>query len=288
VSGREDEAMKNAFLAAQAVLVVGLAAATVALFVRTSGVERDSIQTDANPASPEVAAASAASGMPADDRVDALEARLAALEREMAKLTEGAKAGRKPEPGPQASSASGASASGPAAPGGEAASGTLTREDVRKLVGEELERRYKEWGEQAAASWTSNLPKKTIEEVSRELNLGADAESKIRTLYRDLEKEGMMILFGVKDEAGLEALKAQLREAEVNPELKGALREKIVLNWTLYQNQVSALYVKADSALRKILEEKKLQEFYKYDVHLSDPEFPDIEKMFFSEDKKEK
>jgi hypothetical protein len=89
----------------------------------------------------------------------------------------------------------------------------------------------------------------------------------------------------VKDDAGLEDLKSQLRRAEYDKELKDSLREKLATSWTLNQSKVSLLYVKADSDLRKIMPSDTLAKFYKYDVQLKNPEFPDIEKMFYGTEK---
>jgi hypothetical protein len=211
------------------------------------------------------------------------ESRLAALEERVSRLEladGGKQAGSGVEdPGDAPSPTGSAEAAGtdPSGPGGLSPE---AKKAVEKLVDEGISKKVAEWQKQWSSAYKKPR-KKTIEEVGRILELRPDQTSRIRDLYRGLEREGMKILFGLEEDKELDALKSQLRQAEFDPELKESLREKIYLNWTLYQNRITALYVKADSSLRKIMDRKKLADFYKYKVELDDPEFPDVEKMFF-------
>ncbi|MHC4601086.1 MAG: hypothetical protein ACYS47_18995 [Planctomycetota bacterium] len=165
----------------------------------------------------------------------------------------------------------------------------VTRGEVKKLVEKQLEDSWRQWRESQRAAWEErrNRKKKTVREVARELAFTPDQERTVFDTYKEMEKETMKILFEIKDDKDLETLKAQLKEAEFDPELKAKLREKISVNWTLYQKQVEVLWVKADAKMRKAIPAKKLEQFYRADPDIGDGEYPDLEKMFFSEEEGE-
>ncbi|MHC5038631.1 MAG: hypothetical protein ACYTHM_15070 [Planctomycetota bacterium] len=272
--------VNSAFLA---LLIAGFAV----LYVKTFESEEAVIRADA-------ASSGTGTGTASTEAVrgdlDAINRRLAALETRCQALQEKLEAvqsraadrpsgsGKPPAEGDGAETKE-----GPADPEGVGEAGPLKRGDIQQLVDKAVDKKLQELQEQWYGSRTRRQ-KKTLREVARELNLTSDQEMKIGDLYQGLEREAMKVLFGLEDDKALETLKAQLREAEVNPELKASLREKIDVNWTLYRNQISAIYVRADAGLRKILNEEQLKQFYGYDVELDEREFPDIEKMFYGEE----
>jgi hypothetical protein len=246
----------------------------------------------ASPPPTAVEAQPAADPEPAD-RVVALEARVAALEAALERSARDARGGAAGA-GAEAPPASAALDSPPAAidtepvpgaaPGGEDPQALVRRHEVRALVEAELARARDERRQQAAAA---AKPKRTLREVSRELSLAPAQEEQVRVLYQDMEREAMRILFAVEDDAGLEELKAQLAQVELDPALKARLRERVAVNWTRSSSEIGVLYVQLDARLREVMDRETLERFYGFDVELAEREFPDIEETFFRDEEDE-
>jgi hypothetical protein len=165
----------------------------------------------------------------------------------------------------------------------------VTRGELAALV----ERRFaaKAAAEKAAiakkqAEWAKakgkGRPKRTIAEVSRELQLSPVQETQIRGFYQQLERESIRVLFDCAPK-DLDAVKAEMLQAQNDPQLHAELREKISVNWALHANELTALWVQLDARLRRVLGPKTLAEFYKSDVQLEQRAFPDVVATFFPE-----
>lgn len=210
-------------------------------------------------------------------RIQELEARVVKLEARPAPAASDTPSAARPTP--SAGEPSALPAGDPAAP--------VTRGDVTKIVAAELRRRdaaRKKAAASAAKQW--QRPKKKLPEVARELGLDARQEGEIRTLYRKLGDESMKVLFEVKDGKGLDALKVQLEQAKHDPQLYEKLRAQVSINWTKHGTKFRVMWVKLDQDLRKVMPEDTLKKFYRYDVKLANPEWPDLLKMFFTPKKK--
>lgn len=212
-------------------------------------------------------------------RVAELEARLKKREAVPARL-----------PAPASSPA--AVAPGAAAPSAELEGEAVPvkRAEVAALVKDQLEaelaaRRKREEEERKArqAQRRQGKPRKTVAELGRELNLTPTQETGIRDALSGLTREAIQILFQAEGDTGLAAVKEQLRLAQFDPALKEQLRQKVTLNYTLHAAEVSALSVKLDSNLRKLVEPEQLGKIYQYDVKPANPEFPDLREFFWGQ-----
>jgi hypothetical protein len=168
--------------------------------------------------------------------------------------------------------------------GSASASQPVRRDEVRALVVAELEKRRRQReAKRKQAAKKAKKPRRTLREVAQELNLQPHQEREIRGHLEHIERETMRVLFELGPDADLKLLEAQLEQAKHDPELKEKLRETVAVSWTKNQANFWALYVKLDAKLRKVLPKDTLAGFYKYDVKLEVPRFPDIEKFFFKE-----
>jgi hypothetical protein len=158
----------------------------------------------------------------------------------------------------------------------------VTRGELKAMVKTQLaaqqKKQWEDWGKK------NKKPKKSIPEVARELNLTPQQGQDVRAPYKDLEGQSMAKLFGIETD-GLETLKKQLAQAEWDPDLKAQLRETIAVNWTRQQAEFGVLYVQLDARLRKVMDAETLARFYRFEVALAEPGYPDIEAMFFPENK---
>lgn len=155
----------------------------------------------------------------------------------------------------------------------------LSKDELKELVKAQI----KEVNEEAKKEWAKKAKEgrkeKTLSAVSEELNLSANQEQDISQLIEGLERESFKVLFKVKDEE-LNTLLQQLEQAKTNPKLKAELREKMMINWTKNSKDVSVLYIKFDSQLRKMLPSEKVQKFYSYKVRRDNSPYPDLEEYF--------
>ncbi|MDF1662105.1 MAG: hypothetical protein P1V97_10055 [Planctomycetota bacterium] len=206
-------------------------------------------------------------------RVDALELRVGELKSQLAQArkemkeaapTLGEKAGVKGED------------SGLAMSEGIEVSKAALKKLVKAQIKEVNEEAKKEW---AAKAKNGGRKSKNLSAVSEELNLSANQEQDIGNLIEGLEKEAYKTLFKVKDEE-LNTLLQQLQQAKTDPKLKSELREKMMINWTKNSKDISVLYIKFDSQLRKILPADQVQKFYSYKVKRDNSPYPDLEEYF--------
>jgi len=269
--------MKNGLLFVNSILLLGMAAGFTFLFIKVEKLQKEEFSALLDPAfSKGDAGAPGTAGPERDAReIQTLKKRVADLEKTVGKLSKKAPA-RDAEEDPPPSAASEKKDDGkvplPDAP--------LSRKEVPKLVAEHFKKELDKYWKDAQKAAVK--PKKTIDVIARELNLTSGQEMEIDTIYRDVSRDMMKVLFNVKDDTELENLKTQLERAEYDKELKDRLREKAATNWVINQTKFSLLYMKVDTKLRKILPADVLQKFYKYDVQRKKPEFPDIQKMFWA------
>ncbi|MBL4848295.1 MAG: hypothetical protein JKY65_22480, partial [Planctomycetes bacterium] len=146
------------------------------------------------------------------------------------------------------------------------------------------ERRKARDARRAQAAAKAKKPKRTLSQVTQELALTPQQSTTIQSHLEDLEGESMRILFALQPEANLLELQAQLEQSKHDPALTEKLRETVAINWTRNQKEFWVLYVKLDAKLRKVLPKETLAKFYRYDVSLDAPNYPDMETFF---DKKE-
>lgn len=229
---------------------------------------------------------------PLEQRLEAIEAALAKMsraaeDRAAAPGTAAEQGGDAAAPG-EAGLGDPAAASGPAsAPGpGRALKQESVREIVREVLRQEEEERKKKAEENQDSKDSSGKPKKTISEVAKDLGLTMDQEQKLRDLHRDMSNELMKVLFEVPDDEGLIHLKAKLKEAEYNPETKAQLAEKLVYNWAMSQQKVTAVLLRAWTRTSAFMSPDQIKALDKYDLQQEKPEWPDIEKMFFPKEEK--
>ncbi len=238
------------------------------------------------------------------DRMDAVMHRLDSIETRLGEIAQIAK----PSGSAGGAAAPGPGSDGPGKPEGQDASKadpgaapeagrsgmSLPRDEIKKIVreairDEEEERARKAEIEKEGEGKEQRKPKKTISEVAKELGLSLEQEQKLQDLHRDMSNDLMKVLFEVPDDQGLPQLRAQLKEAEHNPEVKQQLAEKLVYNWTISQTKVTAVVLKAYTRVASFLKPDQVKAIDKYDLQADKPEWPDIEKMFFPkpEEKKE-
>jgi hypothetical protein len=167
----------------------------------------------------------------------------------------------------------------PAGQGGHDPASPVTYGEFDGLVAAYLARRE---AEQREAWKSAARPKLPLREVSQKLALDPRQEASIRELYHQLERDSMKVLFQV-DDAGLEALKAELAQAEHDPQVHARLREQVAVTWTRSSSEVGVLWVRLDARLRELLGPELLEDYYRYDVQLEDKEFPDVRKLLFPE-----
>jgi hypothetical protein len=268
--------MKNILLVANTLLILALGAGLAFVYERGRRGNADRLTPQS------ASAANAATAAPADtgaldallDRVEALERRVESLgERAVARSGSGAPRGEETDEGAQPQ--------GPDAPAGEGTkkAAPLSEEEVRKLAKKQIEEEMKKAREQWRQS--TRRQKKSLREIAKEIKLTAHQETEVDRVYREFGRDIMKVLFDVKDDAGLEDLKTQLSQCEYDKDLRDRLREQAATNYTVHGQKVSLLYVKLDSELRKSIPSETVAKLYRYDVELENPEFPDIERMFW-------
>lgn len=163
----------------------------------------------------------------------------------------------------------------------ESSAGALDRVQVKALIQRELEeRRRAREAQQAQAAAQAKKPKRTLAQVTQELSLTPVQATKIQTHLEDIERESMRILFALDPDNDLVELQAQLELSKQDPALKEKLREQVSISWTRNQKEFWVLYVKLDTKLRKLLPKETLADFYRYEVRLDRPNFPDMESFF--------
>jgi hypothetical protein len=269
--------MKNGLLFVNSVLLLGMAAGFIFLFMKVEKLQEEEFSTTLDPASSKTdAGAQSKAPEPDAGEVQALKKRIADLEKTVEKLSEKA-ADREGEEDPTALAASGKKDDGKVSP----PDAPLSRKEVHKLVADQFKKELDKYWKNAQKA--AVRPKKTIDVIARELNLTSQQEMEIDNIYRDVSRDMMKVLFNIKNDTELENLKTKLRQAEYDKELKDQLREKASTNWVLNQTKFSLLNMKVDTRLRRILPADVLAKFYKYDVQRKKPEFPDIQKMFWGQ-----
>lgn len=206
-------------------------------------------------------------------RVDALESRLAELTTELAQARKEIKTLTLPEAKVRLKEGE-ESALNPSE------SLDVSKDALKKLVKAQI----KEVNEEARKEWAEKAKKgvrktKNLSAVSEELNLSANQEQDIGNLIEGLEKEAFQTLFQVKGQE-LNGLLQQLQQAQTDPKLKAELREKMMINWTKNSKDISVLYIKFDSQLRKILPAEQVKKFYEYKVKRDNSPYPDLEEYF--------
>ena len=161
-----------------------------------------------------------------------------------------------------------------------------TRAEVRALVVAELEARAQRQAQRAReAAAQAQKPKRTLREVSQELQLTPQQTQVLRSELRRLEGDAMRVFFGLAKEADLTELAARFEQAKHDPAVKEALRQEFTVNWAKNQGEFWALFAELDGRLRKELPKDTLQRYYGFEVRLDEPRFPDLREFFKEEEK---
>ena len=156
-----------------------------------------------------------------------------------------------------------------------------TRAEVRALVVAELEARSARQAQRAReAAAQAQKPKRTLREVSQELQLTPDQTQVLRSNLQRLEGDAMRVFFGLPQDADLTELAARFEQAKHDPAVKEALRQEFSVNWAKHQGEFWALFAELDGRLRQELPKDTLQRYYGYEVRLDQPRFPDLREFF--------
>ncbi len=223
---------------AAGLLVAGIVAAAVSVGITVIAREGRS-PSESRPAMP-------ATGSPDADLRD----RVAALDREVAELRtalRGLRTARGPEAGKEDGADGGPSASGPAAAGTPAEALPATAEELAAFV----DRRIQARAAATPAEPAGPPPRRSVEEVGRELGFtGAQVEG-VRQVQRESEEELLEVVFGTTD---VESIREQVRGLRDDPDRKAAFLQTLVGNAIGNAGRLLTLESRRDARLRRFLD----------------------------------